>query len=87
MLTARAATSRTATAETADSANISAFARRDGEVFHTYSCYGRGIDAVNGAYQLLDLTAKGRDEGGLEWPMAWLHRHDAYPDAEEAPTV
>jgi len=60
---------------------LSAFAQRDGEVFHTYSCYARGLDAFNGAYQLLDLTPKGRDEDGLEWPMAWLHRHDAYPEA------
>ncbi len=60
---------------------LSAFALRDGEVFHTYSCYARGLDAFNGAYQLLDLTPKGRDEGGLEGPMAWLHRHDAYPEA------
>jgi len=48
-------------------------------VFHTYSCYARGIDAFNGAYQLLDLTPRGRDEAGLEWPMAWVRRHDAYP--------
>ena len=60
---------------------LSAFAQRDGEVFHTYSCYARGLDAFNGAYQLLDLTPKGRDEDGLEHPMAWVHRHDAYPKA------
>jgi predicted dithiol-disulfide oxidoreductase (DUF899 family) len=59
---------------------LSAFAQRDGEVFHTYSCYSRGIDAFNGAYQLLDLTPKGRDEEGLPHSMGWLHRHDAYPD-------
>ena len=59
---------------------LSAFAQREGEVFHTYSCYSRGIDAFNGAYQLLDLTPKGRDEGGLPHSMAWLHRHDAYRD-------
>ena len=57
---------------------ISAFALRNGEVFHTYSAYSRGLDPLNGAYQLLDLTPKGRDEAGLEWPMAWLRRHDAY---------
>jgi len=57
---------------------ISAFARDGGQVFHTYSAYGRGLDAMNGAYQLLDLAPKGRDEGDLEWPMAWLRRHDAY---------
>ncbi|CAN5876779.1 hypothetical protein BH23ACT10_BH23ACT10_19110 [soil metagenome] len=35
---------------------------------------------ANGAYHLLDMTSKGRDEEDLEWSMAWLHRHDAYPD-------
>jgi predicted dithiol-disulfide oxidoreductase (DUF899 family) len=59
---------------------LSAFAVSDGAVFHTYSCYSRGLDAFNGAYQLLDLTPKGRDEDDLEWPMAWLRRHDAYPN-------
>ena len=48
------------------------------EVFHTYSCYSRGIDAVNGAYQFLDLVPKGRDEDGLEFSMAWVRRHDQY---------
>lgn len=62
-----------------ESPGLSAFARHDGEVFHTYSCYSRGIDAFNGAYQLLDLTPKGRDEDSLPWAAAWLHRHDAYP--------
>jgi predicted dithiol-disulfide oxidoreductase (DUF899 family) len=33
-----------------------------GEVFHTYSCYGRGIDMLNGAYQYLDLVPKSRNE-------------------------
>lgn len=57
---------------------ISSFALRDSEVFHTYSAYSRGLDPLNGAYQLLDLVPKGRDEDGLDWPMAWLRRHDAY---------
>lgn len=57
---------------------ISAFALVGGVVFHTYSAYSRGLDPLNGAYQLLDLVPKGRDEAGLEWPMAWLRRHDAY---------
>jgi predicted dithiol-disulfide oxidoreductase (DUF899 family) len=57
---------------------ISAFALRDGAVFHTYSSYSRGLDPINVGYQLLDLAPHGRDEGGLEWPMAWLRRHDAY---------
>jgi predicted dithiol-disulfide oxidoreductase (DUF899 family) len=50
----------------------------DGEVFHSYSTFGRGLDIFNGAYQMLDLTPKGRDEGDLPWTMAWLQRHDAY---------
>ncbi len=50
----------------------------DGIVYHTYSCYGRGLDGFNGAYQLLDLVPKGRDEDALEWPMAWVRRHDRY---------
>jgi predicted dithiol-disulfide oxidoreductase (DUF899 family) len=57
---------------------LSSFIRQDGQVFHTYSVYARGIDNVNGTYQLLDLTAKGRDEEGLPWPMAWVRRHDRY---------
>ncbi|MDH3499553.1 MAG: DUF899 domain-containing protein [Acidimicrobiia bacterium] len=57
---------------------LSAFALHDGAVYHTYSTYSRGLDPLNGAYQLLDLAPKGRDEASLEWPMAWLHRHDAY---------
>jgi predicted dithiol-disulfide oxidoreductase (DUF899 family) len=58
---------------------ISVFLRNGkDEVFHTYSCYGRGIDMVNGAYQLLDLVPKGRDEDGLDFTMAWVRRHDQY---------
>ncbi|MPZ34595.1 MAG: DUF899 domain-containing protein [Rhodospirillales bacterium] len=57
---------------------ISAFIEEDGAVFHTYSTYARGLDVVNGAYHLLDLTAKGRQEEGLPFPMAWVRRHDRY---------
>lgn len=57
---------------------LSAFAMRDGALYHTYSTYSRGLDPLNGAYQLLDLAPYGRNEADLEWPMAWLRRHDAY---------
>jgi predicted dithiol-disulfide oxidoreductase (DUF899 family) len=58
---------------------ISVFARNDrGEVFHTYSCYSRGLDMLNGAYHMLDLTPKGRDEDALPFPMAWVRHHDRY---------
>ena len=33
----------------------------DGNLFHTYSCYSRGVDMLNGAYHYLDLVPKGRD--------------------------
>jgi predicted dithiol-disulfide oxidoreductase (DUF899 family) len=60
---------------------ISVFYRdTDGQVFHTYSCYARGVDMMNGAYHYLDLVPKGRDEDGLEFTMAWLRRHDQYED-------
>lgn len=58
---------------------ISVFYRNaKGEVFHTYSCYARGLDMLNGAYHYLDLVPKGRDEDGLSYSMAWVHHHDRY---------
>ena len=60
---------------------ISVFAKNDqGEVFHTYSCYARGLDMLNGAYHHIDLVPKGRDEDELPFSMAWLSRHDRYGD-------
>lgn len=59
---------------------ISVFARdAAGAVHHTYSAYARGLDALNPAYQVLDLVPKGRDEQDLPFGMAWLRRHDDYP--------
>ena len=59
----------------------SVFYRNDsGDIFHTYSCYGRGLDILNGAYNYLDLVPKGRDENDLPYTMAWLKRHDQYED-------
>jgi len=49
-----------------------------GEVFHTYSSYGRGLDILIGAYNFLDLAPKGRDEAGLSYGMAWVRHHDKY---------
>jgi predicted dithiol-disulfide oxidoreductase (DUF899 family) len=60
---------------------VSVFAKNDaGEIFHTYSCFSRGLDALNPAYQHLDLVPKGRDEDSLPYPMAWVRHHDAYED-------
>jgi predicted dithiol-disulfide oxidoreductase (DUF899 family) len=58
---------------------VSVFAKTDGAVFHTYSCYARGLDMLNGAYHLLDLTPKGRDESGPH-NMAWVRHRDKYED-------
>ncbi len=58
---------------------ISVFYKNEkGEVFHTYSCYARGLDMLNGAYHYMDLAPKGRDEDNLPYSMAWLNRHDQY---------
>ena len=60
---------------------ISAFVRDDdGRIFLTYQTFSRGLDMANGAYHMLDMTTLGRQEDELPWSMAWLHRHDAYPD-------
>jgi predicted dithiol-disulfide oxidoreductase (DUF899 family) len=62
-------------------AGISVFCKdADRAVFHTYSCYARGLDMMNGAYHYLDLVPKGRDEAGLDYTMAWVRRHDQYED-------
>jgi predicted dithiol-disulfide oxidoreductase (DUF899 family) len=45
---------------------ISAFLQADGEVFHTYSTFGRGIEEFHNGYPYLDLTVLGRQEEGEE---------------------
>ena len=65
--------------DVSDEQGISVFYQnKRGEVFHTYSCHGRGIDMVNGAYQFLDLVPKGRDEDFLKFSMECVRRHDQY---------
>ena len=67
--------------DTLDREGISVFSKDEsGAVFHTYSCYARGIDMMNATYQYLDLTPKGRDEDGSEGPLAWVRYHDSYED-------
>lgn len=70
---------------------ISVFYKDDaGEVFHTYSTYGRGVELMMGAYAFLDLVPKGRDEAQLSYGMEWLRHHDRYasaPVATAAPTA
>lgn len=57
---------------------ISVFHRNAaGEVFHTYSTYGRGVELMMGTYELLDIVPKGRDEEEGHG-MAWVRHHDRY---------
>jgi len=58
---------------------VSVFVKDDqGQVYHSYSTYSRGVDMLNGAYNYIDLTPKGRDETGAAENMGWLKRHDQY---------
>ena len=54
---------------------VSVFYKDAGSVFHTYSAYARGTDLLLGAYNFLDLTPKGRNEGRI---FDWVRRHDEY---------
>ncbi len=53
----------------------------DGALYRTYSTFGRGVELGNAAFQYLDLLPKGRDEEGLDYPMAWLRLRDEYDAA------
>jgi predicted dithiol-disulfide oxidoreductase (DUF899 family) len=57
------------------------FKNAAGEIFHTYSSYGRGLDMLIGTYHFLDIAPKGRDEAGLTFSMAWVRHHDRYDGA------
>src|SRR5262249_19323603 len=64
-----------------DREGISVFYQDEsGAVYHTYSCYARGIDMMNATYQYLDLVPKGRDEEHLEDAQAWVRHHDRYEE-------
>jgi predicted dithiol-disulfide oxidoreductase (DUF899 family) len=56
----------------------------DGQVFHTYSTYGRGVEVMMGTYAMLDLTPKGRDEEDVPYKMQWVRHHDRYGPAPAA---
>ena len=64
---------------------VSAFLRQDDRVFHTYSSYARSCDILDGTYNWLDLTARGRQEDWEQPPgrsnsptLGWLRHHDRY---------
>ena len=57
-----------------------------GDIFHTYSTYGRGSEGIVTAYALLDLTPKGRNETGPNFDLTdWVKHHDLY-DKQDAHT-
>ncbi len=55
---------------------------KDGAIGHSYSSYSRGLDILNGTYNLLDLSPLGRNEEDLEFTMAWVRRRDSYENQE-----
>jgi len=55
----------------------------NGDVFHTYSSYGRGGEDMLGTYRFLDLVPKGRDETGPNHNLTdWVRHHDRYGDQQ-----
>ncbi len=64
----------------ADREGLSVFYKDDDEaIYHTYSTFERGIDLLNGTYNLLDMTPKGRDETP-ETKLSWVRYHDRYEE-------
>jgi predicted dithiol-disulfide oxidoreductase (DUF899 family) len=62
-----------------DMPGVSVFYKdQNGDIYHTYSTYSRGIDLLNTAYNYIDLVPKGRDEG--ERILSWVRRRDQYED-------
>lgn len=49
-----------------------------GALLHTYSTFGRGLEALLGTYAILDRAPQGRDEDSLPSPMSWVRHHDKY---------
>ena len=68
-----AATGTDVATYTRERPGMSAFILEDGVVYHTYSAYARGLDAMWGMYPWLDRAPKGRNETGM-----WWKRHDEY---------
>jgi predicted dithiol-disulfide oxidoreductase (DUF899 family) len=69
-------------ADAGESPGMSAFCKDEaGQIFHTYSSYGRGGEELIGTYMILDRAPLGRNEEGS---MDWMRRHDEYEDAAPA---
>ena len=65
----------------AEAPGISVFYQdENGDIFHTYSVFARGLDLFLGVYNFLDIVPKGRDEESLQYGMEWVRHHDRYGD-------
>jgi predicted dithiol-disulfide oxidoreductase (DUF899 family) len=66
-----------------ESPGMSSFFKDEaGQVFHTYSSYGRGGEDLIGTYMILDRAPLGRNEPGNMGD--WMRRHDEYEEAKPA---
>ena len=63
-----------ATTDTGETHGLSVFFRIDDDVFHTYSTYNRGTEALTDSYRLLDVTPYGRQEDWEDSPSGWPQR-------------
>lgn len=63
---------------TKEAPGISVFVLDEGEVYHTYSTYARGLEDFLTTYNFLDIVPKGRNEKELSYTMEWLHHKDRY---------
>ena len=60
----------------------------DGDIYHTYSTYERGLDSLIGTYTLLDLMPKGRNEEPTKfYKMDWVRYHDSYDKSADAVAI
>lgn len=65
----------------AEAPGLSVFVKdENGDIFHTYSTYARGLDIFITAYNLIDLAPSGRNENGFTYSMEWVRHHDRYGD-------
>ena len=64
-------------AKVVDLSGDSVFFKDDaGQIFHTYSTFGRGGEEFSGIYRILDVMPKGREENGphhslADWARPW----------------
>ena len=66
---------------TKEAPGISVFVlEKDGQIYHTYSAYARGLENFLTSYNFLDLVPKGRNEKELSYTMEWVRHKDRYGD-------